>query len=232
MRTYSPMLLIITILCLMLPTAFASFEEPIVGETVLVKVEKTDLYSSASASGNKSGSLTEFEPVKILEQTGNFSKVQTQDKTTGYVETSDLAPSRFATTDISSGKVNVRAGETINTHVKFRLDDNYPVKVLQKKKDRVQIVDYEGDTGWIHENLLKVERFIVATPPQGLDWINMREGPGLDENGKPKALKRFRAERGAVFKVLDEKDGWIKVQHADGDQAWCSANIVWGFYDE
>ncbi len=233
MRTYSPFLLILIILCLMLSSAFASFDKPVVGETVVVKAEKTTLYSSPATSGNTKGTLTEFEPVKIVEQSGNFSKIETQNKTTGYVKTADLAPSRFVTTDISGGsKVNVRAGETIDTHVKFRLDNNYPVKVLQKKKDRVQIVDYEGDTGWIHENLLKVERFVVATPPQGLDWINMREGPGMDENGKPKYLKRFRAERGAVFKVLDENDGWIKVQHADGDQAWCSANIVWGFYDE
>lgn len=229
-RTPLPIFLLTTLLCL---SAFASFDSPTPGEMVLVKSDNVSLYATASDNASKQGDLGKFEPVKILEQSGEYSQVQTSDNKTGFVKTDQLSPSRFATTDISGGrKVNVRAEETINSPVLFRLETNYPVKVIEKKKDRLKIVDYEGDEGWIHKNLLKIERYVVATPPEGLEWINMREGPGLDEDRKPIYPKRFVAQRGAIFKVLDEKDGWIKVQHADGDEAWCSANIVWGFYDE
>jgi SH3-like domain-containing protein len=37
----------------------------------------------------------------------------------------------------------------------------------------------------------------------------------------------FDADKGTPFKVLEKKDRWIKVQHADGDTGWIFSSLVW-----
>jgi len=34
-------------------------------------------------------------------------------------------------------------------------------------------------------------------------------------------------EKGIPFKVLGHKDNWLHVEHADGDQGWIHASLVW-----
>ena len=45
-------------------------------------------------------------------------------------------------------------------------------------------------------------------PPAGQgEWINLRDKPGLDKSGKALGAKRFSAQKGTIFQVLEEKDG-------------------------
>ncbi len=86
----------------------------------------------------------------------------------------------------------------------------------------MQVKDYEGDTGWAHETYLSTKSCVVAKEKT----INLREGPGTQYP------KRFVADKGAVFQVMEEKGGWLHLKYADGDEGWCSAKIVWGWLGE
>ena len=128
--------------------------------------------------------------------------------------------------------MNLRASASTKSPVTIELLDKYPLMVLEKSGERVKVVDHEGDSGWAHHSYLSANRYVIATPPATANgWINLREGPGETADGKYHP-KRFMAQEGTVLRVLEEKDGWIKVQHEDGDVGWCSANIVWGWHDK
>ena len=41
----------------------------------------------------------------------------------------------------------------------------------------------------------------------------------------------FTAEKGVLLQVQQEKNGWLRVKHSDGDEGWISAKIVFGWQD-
>ncbi len=183
----------------------------------VVKSESLKMRKAPSKDAKVILSLSKFYPAEVMETKSGWSKVKTRKNTVGWVQSKYLARGPYLS--VSGKLANVRSGPKSRDRVLFTLENHYPVKVLEKKESRVKIVDYEGDEGWIHQSLLTDTPYVIVM----LKSINLREGPGTQHE------KRFTAERGVVFKVLEEKDGWIHVKHADGDEGWCSAKIVWGW---
>jgi SH3-like domain-containing protein len=175
--------------------------------------------------------LEQFTPVEVISADTDWTQVKTASDKTGYVLNKNLSDSCFVSTKISGGKkVNLRMGTEDNSPVCVELLTDYPLWVIESnKKGRIHVVDYEGDGGWAHKSFLSFDRYVVATPPEDVAWIAVREGAGTDKSGKPLFPRRFQAERGTAFKVIEEKAGWLHVQHADGDAGGCSAKVVWGW---
>ncbi|MBA4368329.1 MAG: hypothetical protein C0403_11920, partial [Desulfobacterium sp.] len=46
------------------------------------------------------------------------------------------------------------------------------------------------------------------------------------EPGEEKPIL-FTTEKGIPFKVLENKDDWLHVLHADGDKGWVNKSLVW-----
>jgi SH3-like domain-containing protein len=200
---------------------------------VVVKEPKVSLRAEASSSAKTLKSLTVFTPVQIIKVGKKWTQVKDASGKTGYVESKGLADSRFVATKITGGRaVNLRSGSSASSPISIELKTDYPLRVLEKKDRRVKVEDWEGDTGWAHESYLTTKRFVMANPPGSIDWINVREGPGMDAKGKPLFGKRFMVERGASLQVIEEKDGWLHIRYSDGDEGWCSAKIVWGWLDK
>lgn len=190
---------------------------PASGTRVLVKVAKASLRKSPAMGSTAIRQLTIFTPLEVLGAEGSYVKVKTIDGVTGHVHLSYLSKNDYAST--SNSAVKVRSGPNPNDTALFSLKEHYPLRVLEKSGDRVRVEDYEGDGGWVHENMLSVTNFVIAKEKS----INLREGPGVQH------AKRFIADRGALFRVMEEKDGWLRLKYADGDEGWCSAKIVWGY---
>ncbi len=202
---------------------------------VLVKSEAdAGLYSKADTKSARLDMLEQFTPVEVLGVENEWTQVKTGEEKTGYVQSKNLSDSCFVSTKIAGGKkVNLRMGPESASPVSVELLSDYPLWVLEVKKVdkdvRIHVVDYEGDGGWAHKSFLSFDRYVVATPTEEVAWIPVREGAGTDKNGNPLFPRRFQAERGTAFKVLADKDGWLHVKHADGDEGWCSAKVVWGW---
>lgn len=186
----------------------------------LIKVERADFHEKPSAESAVPFTISQFYPVEEIGREGEWVKVKTPKDSVGYIKNEQLTRSAYLSI---KGKIaNIRSGPEISDRLLFTLAEHYPVKVVEKEGERLKVVDYEGDSGWVHENFVSSEPYVIVR----LDQINLREGPGTQH------AKRFTAEKGVVFKVLDEKDGWLHVRHADGDEGWCSAKIVWGWLDD
>jgi len=190
---------------------------PVPGTRVLVNVAKASLRKNPAMGSTALRQLTILTPLEVVGAEGSYVKVKTSDGVTGHVHISYLSKNDYVST--SNSAVKVRSGPNPNDTALFSLKEHYPLRVLEKRGDRVRVEDYEGDGGWVHENMLSFTNYVIAKEKS----INLREGPGVQH------AKRFIADRGALFRVMDEKDGWLRVKHADGDEGWCSAKIVWGY---
>ena len=183
----------------------------------VVKEKRASLRAKANKRSSAITTLTRLSPLEILAKSGSYTKVKTPKGTVGYVYSRYLVPSPYLS--VTADKTNVRSGPGTQHPVLFYVMKGYPLRALRKQGRYIQVEDYEGDKGWVHQNLLSTKRWVIVK----LDQINLREGPATTYP------LRFQAPKGAPFEVLAEKDGWLHVRYVDGDEAWCSANIVWGW---
>jgi len=118
---------------------------------------------------------------------------------------------------VISSMANIRSGPGTNYDVLWQVEKYYPILVIEKSDPWYQFKDFEGDIGWVHKSLVgKIEAVITKK-----DLCNVRSGPGTGE----KIL--FTVDRGVPFKVLEHKDGWLQIEHADGDKGWIHESLVW-----
>ena len=118
---------------------------------------------------------------------------------------------------IKAKLANVRSSPKIDGEVLWKIEMYYPIIVVEKKEGWIKFKDFENDTGWINGTLVDKTPSVITLK----DKCNVRKGPGQDQ---PLA---FTVERGVPFKVLEKKDEWVKVQHADGDTGWISRSLLW-----
>jgi SH3-like domain-containing protein len=120
---------------------------------------------------------------------------------------------------VAFDKANVRSGPGTNHEIMWSAGKYYPVDIIKKSGSWYQIRDFEGDIGWIYQSLLKK---IPAVIVKGT-IVNIRKGPGTG------FAVLFQAEKGVSFKLLDRKENWLKVEHADGEVGWIHVSLVWGY---
>ena len=121
---------------------------------------------------------------------------------------------RFA---VSSPTANIRNGPGTNFDVVWKVEQYYPVMVLEKKDSWSKIQDFEGDMGWLSTSLLDKTSTVVVKSNDA----NVRSGPGAD------FPVVFRVNKGVPFKTLQTKEDWINIRHADGDEGWIHRSLIW-----
>lgn len=119
---------------------------------------------------------------------------------------------------IDGSQVNLRAGPGTDHKRLFQVSRDYPVKVLERRGGWAKVVDFEGDQGWVHADLLADRRTVLVTA----DLVNVREGPATDHE------VAFRAQRNVLLAYLGQQGGWVHVRHADGAEGWVHGRLVWG----
>lgn len=124
------------------------------------------------------------------------------------------AGERFA---VAVPTANIRSGPGTNYDVIWQVYQYYPLSVIEKTGQWYRFVDFEGDKGWIYRSLVRK----IATVITIKEKCNIRSGPGTNY----KVV--FSTEKGVAFKVINRKDNWIHVRHADGDEGWIFKSLVW-----
>lgn len=112
---------------------------------------------------------------------------------------------------------NVRSGPGQNYEVMWNVEQNHPLEIIEKKGGWRHFRDFEGDQGWIHQDIVgKIDAVITVQ-----NKCNIRSGPGTGFDVV------FSVEKGIPFKVLNRKGDWLRVEHADGDKGWIHRSLVW-----
>ncbi|MBC8440533.1 MAG: SH3 domain-containing protein [Deltaproteobacteria bacterium] len=118
---------------------------------------------------------------------------------------------------LTAGIANIRSGPGTEYDVLWQVEQYHPFIIIEKKEDWYKIKDFENDVAWLNKSLLgKIEGVITIK-----DKCNIRSKPGT------KSQVLFTVEKGVPFKVLERKENWIKIEHADGDVGWIYKTLVW-----
>jgi SH3-like domain-containing protein len=112
--------------------------------------------------------------------------------------------------------VNLRSNPDTNADVLFQLPAGYPLQVIERKDDWINVSDYENDKGWISATLVSNAPHVIVKTERG----NIRSGPGTDQ---PQAGK---VVRDVILKKLDQQGDWIKVSHPQLT-GWINKQLVW-----
>lgn len=141
-----------------------------------------------------------------------------------FLQLSLVSPVHAKMVSVKGDKVNLRKGPGINYGIKWEYGSGFPLRVVTKKGSWVNVKDFEGDTGWIHNSLITYNpQVIVKVNRNKNQKINIRSGPST----KYKVVGK--AYYGVVFKNLGKKSGWIQVEHESGLKGWIKSNLVWGY---
>ncbi|MDR3088861.1 MAG: SH3 domain-containing protein [Desulfobulbaceae bacterium] len=110
--------------------------------------------------------------------------------------------------------------------VLWKYDKGLPLEIVGVQDDWRKVSDFEGDGGWLRFSDLNKEPHMVVRANKGTGEktkVNIRKGPGEEYEVVGEAVY------GAVFSTLEQKLGWVKVQHEDGLEGWVKRNLLWGF---
>jgi SH3-like domain-containing protein len=118
---------------------------------------------------------------------------------------------------VSSPVANIRSGPGTSHNVIWKVEQYFPILVIEKSGEWYRFEDFEGDKGWVHRSLVsKIPAVITRS-----DSSNIRSGPGTSHQ------VLFTVEKGIPFKVLKRQKSWIHIEHADGDKGWIHKSLVW-----
>jgi len=119
---------------------------------------------------------------------------------------------------VTTDNANVRTGPGTNYPVTMGLFQGYPLQILKQEGEWYKITDFEGDSGWIHDSIVKTSDSVIVNAKQS---VNMRSGPST------KDAIVADVERGVVLKKIETNGKWIKVQHSSGTVGWIYAQLLW-----
>ena len=126
-----------------------------------------------------------------------------------------MAAERMA---VKSEVANVRSDPGREGDILWKMERYYPVIVIEARATWFRFKDFDGHQGWVHNSLLDKTPTVIVR----VRLANIRTGPSTEFD------VAFEAEKGTPFKVLGKnKEGWIQIQHSDGDKGWVFKSLVW-----
>ena len=113
--------------------------------------------------------------------------------------------------------VNIRSGPNTKEEVLWEVFKDFPLQVITRKGKWAQVVDFEGDKGWVYTPLLSKQKTVIVK----VKTANMRKGAG--KNYEIVATVKYSV----VFKPVEREGDWIKVVHDDGTDGWIYNKLLW-----
>ena len=124
---------------------------------------------------------------------------------------------------VKNDDVNMRSGPSLEKEVLWKLGIGFPLKVIKKTGDWLQVEDFEGSTGWVHKDVVdRSGHMIVKAQKKTNGKINIRQEPDAGSRIVAKAYY------GVVFETLEQRKGWVKVRQGEVT-GWIKRSLLWGF---
>lgn len=101
----------------------------------------------------------------------------------------------------------------------FLLGQGYPLEVLVTLSGWCKVRDASGELSWVQARTLVPQRKVMINVPVA----EVRRAP------EPGAPVVFQAEREVLLDFVEAAaDGWVRVQHPDGESGYVRAGDLWG----
>lgn len=117
-----------------------------------------------------------------------------------------------------SDRINVRSGPGKEFPIRWVFTrEDLPVQIIDESGDWRQIVDYDGDSGWIHTSLLKGDRTILV----------LGEIRTMYRTPSTQAIVTAMLEPGVVAELLNCEPEFCYID-VDGRRGWLERSQFWG----
>lgn len=113
--------------------------------------------------------------------------------------------------------VNIRSGPSTKNKVVWEVFESFPLEVIKREGKWANVVDFEGDEGWIYETLISNKKTVIVT----VDTANMRAGASTDD------VVVATVKKGVVFEPLEMKGAWMKVRYKNEITGWMHNSLLW-----
>jgi SH3-like domain-containing protein len=113
--------------------------------------------------------------------------------------------------------VNIRSGPSTKNKVIWEVFESYPLEVLERKNKWANVIDFEGDKGWIYETLIHDKKTVIVK----VETANMRSGPSKDE---PIIAT---VKKGVVFEPVETQGNWMKLSYKNDITGWIHNSLLW-----
>lgn len=123
---------------------------------------------------------------------------------------------------LKSDEVNLRIGPSTKYPIIIKYtQQNLPIKIIDENKSWREIIDYEGNRGWIHKTLIKGERFAIIKEGKlfKVKVFNKPKGKNIGEIGKFNIVK--------IKKCLTN---WCLINF-NSNKGWVNKNNLWGVFE-
>jgi len=111
-----------------------------------------NIRSEASLSSDVLRAVTPGSPVMVLEHRGEWVLVEDFKERKGWVSASLLTGPE--TVIIKVLKANVRSGPALTAGIIAKLDEGTVLSVVETRGDWLQVSDFEGSNGWLHQDVI------------------------------------------------------------------------------
>lgn len=121
---------------------------------------------------------------------------------------------------LRASETNVRAGPGPQYPIKFTFKlRSIPVKIISEYDNWSEIKDYDGETGWVNQNLLTKKRTIMVKTAK--TFINLHSA----ETEKSRVI--LRMENHVIAELIKCSGDWCGIK-IEGKKGWVDRKEIWG----
>ena len=120
---------------------------------------------------------------------------------------------------VSGEEVNMRSGPGTQHPADWILGRGYPLKVVGRRGDWLEVRDFENDKGWIYRRLTSTTAYHIV------------KGKIANMRSQPMTSSRIigKVAYGDTLRTLERKSGWVMVQRDGGLRGWIARRLLWGW---
>ena len=119
---------------------------------------------------------------------------------------------------LKKSKTFLRRGPSKSYKIDWILERNsYPLKVVAEHEHWRQVIDFEGDEGWVYFRLLSGKRTLIISKEE----IILRKN--AKKNSKPIAILKY----GVIGELIDKTQNSCNVRFQNL-KGWINKNDAWG----
>ncbi len=122
---------------------------------------------------------------------------------------------------LKSDETNIRVGPSKNYPIVIKyIVEDYPLKIIEEHRDWRRIIDFDGNTGWVHKSLIKGQRsiIIISENKKNIYLHNISNGKIIGEVNNKSFLNLYKCKKNWCLVGKNKHKGWVKKKYLWGIQ--------------